>query len=372
MVTLYDDNFGTCLQAFALYNAIKELGCKPIIIRYNRGNSKVESSTGLSRIISRISDKNITQIIQYIQNRKFIAARKAGFAKFKSNHFEFSSEQLYRDSDLTVLLNDFDTFVCGSDMIWSEEFEPDWDFFYINFADTKRKIAFSPSFGKNEMTELNMAKSKELIEKFAEKQRSCRDETGVAMIREKFGLTAYHTLDPTMLFDKQYWLKKVENQGRLVNESYTLTYAFGGLKGPRHNIFRQVAKWNLGQTKTLCDFTDKNSISGIVNDPFAFLRAFRDAEFIMTDTFHGLIFSLLFEKPFVCMEREDGGHWAKYADRMISTLKMLGLEDRYVNSKTNISDNFKHLDYTKVNEILNEKRVDSWNFLKTALEESLS
>lgn len=364
MVTLYSDNYGSCLQAYALFRSIEKLNYCPIIIKYRRFETL--AGTSVFYKLSHIPFKTLWRIFLH---RKQIQLRKSCFNEFRSSMLTFTEKE-YLNKDERKELNDrFDVFVCGSDMMWCEAFEKDWEQFFLRFTNKDKRASYAPSFGINQISDKNRQKCLEFLSGFPPSRLSCRDMAGVRMIKEKFGMDAHHVLDPTMLFDKGQWNEIVGNDERIIPKSYVLTYLFGGTLGGRKNIFKQVKSWGMGNLRSI-DGEDKHAIKGRVG-PFEFVRLFRDAEFVITDTFHGLMFSLIFEKPFVVLTREDGVHWAKYSDRITSALEMLGIPERYWDMNKKMPDEFRTLDYGNINIILGKKRNESIQYLQGAIEEVL-
>ena len=364
IVTLYSNNFGSCLQAFALYACIKDMGYAPTLIRYRcvGGNEK-------DTFLQKLSHIPFKTLLYVLFSKRQIQKRKSCFNRFRSTMFTFTEKEYLNNDERKELNNQFDVFVCGSDMMWCEVFEKDWEQYFLRFVSENKRVAYAPSFGVNQISDRNYQRCLEFLSGFPSSRLSCRDIMGVQMIREKFGLNAHHVLDPTMLFDKNQWNGIIGDKSRLISKSYVLTYLFGGTDRGRRDILKQVRGWDIGKLKSI-DVKDKNAIKKPIG-PFEFVRLFRDAEFIITDTFHGLMFSLIFEKPFVVLTREDGVHWTKYSDRITSTLEMLGISERYWDMNKKLPGEFRTLDYRNINTILNEKRSESIRYLHGAIEEVL-
>lgn len=372
IVTLYDDNFGTCLQAFALFIKIKECGYNPQIIRYSRSDKPVCLGNNIGLKLQKLRNISLKVLFNYLISYRKIKDRKEGFSTFRKEYLSFTQENNYRDSISGNTINGFDGYVCGSDMIWSEEFVDDWNYFYLNFAPKGKRVAYAPSFGKNEISNKNRPLCRKLLEGID--CISCREVGGTAMLKQYYDLDVQQVLDPTLLLTKDEWNFVLKNDHPIIDEKYTLTYVFGGLNGAREGIFSQIKNKNWGIHKVIPMNRyqyNKHSINGVLG-PAEFINLYSNAEFIITDTFHGLIFALIYEKPFVVLKREDGSHWAKYSDRMTSMLSMLGLEDRYIDSKAIIPDRFKYLDYGQINKKVEMKRSESFFYLKDSLDKVMS
>lgn len=363
LCTFYDDNFGTCLQSFALENTISKYNNDVEIIRYIR--DKNEKSSLLKRIIS----KTPRQLYNAVRLRKRGVLWKQSFNEFRNEKMIFSKEQYDKEANINSLADKYDAFVCGSDMLWSEEFYDDWKFYYLGFAPRTKSIAYAPSFGKNEIFEDHKMLCGELINDIG--YLSCREEAGVQMIYDKFGLKCPQVLDPTFLLTREEWNQNI-NSDRLIETKYILTYLFGGIHDIRSNILNLLAK-KTGYKIVHIPMTVDEYNSDAYKDkmgPLEFITLFRDAEYILTDTFHGTVFSIIFGKQFWVLDRTDKSKWAKYSDRMISTLKMFGLSNRYICNEADI-DLDEVIEFGNVNKIIDEKRTDSMNYLLSALRECL-
>lgn len=365
LVTLYSDNYGSCLQAFSLNLALKKLGLNPTLIRYipfsNGGGAKKKHGQ-LYKLLHRPLWNTLSLLINY----KSITRQKAAFNHFRNTQFVFTNESYGAKSDRTGLNDKYDVFVCGSDMMWCETFEKDWEQYFLQFASKEKRISYAPSFGVNKISDLNFERCGEYLKGFNSSCLSCRDTSGVEMIEKDFGLKAHHAVDPTMLLSKNEWCSLLPDD-KLINKPYVLLYLFGGYEGNRKNIFEQVKKWGIGDIKAI-DINSKYKIKTTIG-PFEYVRLFRDASYVITDTFHGLMFSLIFEKPFVLLTREDGLHWANYSDRMTSQLDMLGISERYHDMNKPLPESFRLLDYSNISPKLHKLRNDSLSYLSNALDE---
>lgn len=362
-ITMYGDNYGACLQAFALQQIIKQNGYDNEIINYHQHNRT--QSGGVSKL-KKVKQFGIKKTILYFLERKYAEVTKRAFQDFRDNHLVFSNREYYRDDNLTELNSVYDKFICGSDMIWSEEFKDDWNFYYLGFAERNKTYAYAPSFGKNELEDINKEKVSNYLNDF--NKISCRENGGVALIRQLTDKKAVQVLDPTMLLTMNEWNSFIDNNQRIIEEPYVFAYVFGETDSKRKKLFDAVQS-EIAQVR----FLPKNNkrdfnnfpIKGV--GPFDYLRLFRDAEFVITDTFHGLMFSIIFRKPFIVLERSDGTNWSKYSDRMTSTLEMFNLLDRYVNADFRDIRAVKTMDYSACEAIIQSKREQSLDYINGIL-----
>lgn len=363
IATFFDDNFGTCLQAFSLQQLINKMGYSSEIIRYYRQTRTLQSESRWKKLFRYAPSK----VLYYFANRALIEQKKAAFSAFRRDRMVFSEDTYYRDSDLSNLSGHYDALVCGSDMIWSEDFSADWSYLYLSFADKNKSISYAPSFGKNSLTEDNVRVCRPYINGIG--ALSCREEAGVDLIKRVFGLEAEHVIDPTLLLTQDEWRKAIDNDDRMVNDRYCLVYCFLGTQRGREKIFQQIEKRE-GLKLVFLSGADghysKYKYKGSVG-PMEFVRMYRDAEFVVTDTFHGLLFALIFNKPFVVLAKEPFG---VSADRQKSTLSTLGLQDRYISYDKIIDQRLLSLDYSIVNNQIEEMRKTSLGYLRQSLQQA--
>lgn len=363
-VTMYGDNYGACLQAYALQQVIKNKGHDIKLVKYHQAT---RNSGGGSSKIQRIMRLGVAGTIKYFRERKYIELRKNAYKQFRNQCLEFQEGEWYRDDDLTKLNEEFDAFVCGSDMIWSEEFSEDWDFFFLNFAIKEKCFTYAPSFGKNQLSNRNKTKVAEYLKDI--RRIACRENAGANLVRSLGRSDAIQVLDPTMLLTKEEWCERISDKSRIIEEPFVFAYLFGDATPKRKEFFNRVDK-QIGKMCSLPKFTKKEQnafpVQGI--GPWDYLRLFRDAEFIVTDTFHGLMFSIIFRKPFVVLKRTDGSNWAKYSDRMTSTLEMFGLSERYIEDTAEDLSIYKNLDYNSYEEIISSKRLYSLDYIDSILD----
>ena len=102
-------------------------------------------------MVKRVISKTPKQLYNAFRLRKRGSLWKNAFNAFRNEKMVFSEEEYDKESDIRLLVDKYDVFVCGSDMLWSEEFYADWKFYFLGFAPKEKSIAYAPSFGKNEI-----------------------------------------------------------------------------------------------------------------------------------------------------------------------------------------------------------------------------
>ena len=357
-ITMYGDNYGALLQAFALQMKLAEKKAPTDIILYNR-----EGANGIknNHFLLALKKYKLSTVLKYIFRYAVIKTKKDACQEFRDLYLKFSELCYGAEHSLQELNNNYERFICGSDMIWSEEFYDDWEFYYLGFAHPQRSFAYAPSFGKNEIRKSYIDYCNKLLSGIS--RISCREKGGCQLIKNITGKEVPQVLDPTMLLTKEDWSALIANDDRIIKKTYVFSYVFGKHK----NFSALTSKLDriIGRVYRL----PENSLEWLFSPlkkvgPIEYVHLFRDAEFILTDTFHGMMFALIFEKPFLVLEREDKSVWARHSDRLTSTLDMLGLDERYVKDGFMDIELVEKLDYSAIRSIIDKKREESLEFLE--------
>ena len=355
-------NYGTTLQAAALIHVIGNLGYEVKgIDYYSKGYDR---ETFLEKLLSfrRIKEG----IYNLIYKKKYGTVEEAKkdleFDEFIKLHIPMTEKsqtasQLYRLNDF------FDAFVCGSDQIWTpNEFNSKY---YLDFvADDSKKIAYAPSFG---VSEINNPYAREAIGKYIKKinHLSVREEQAQNMINEYYGIQPEVVLDPTLLLKQDQWDSFSDNRC-IVKERILLCYFLG----KNENYWKYVDK--IAKENNLIiyvipvhakDYIRHYKVLNGVG-PAQFLSLIKQAELICTDSFHGTVFSINFNKKFISFDRFRDNDVKSQNSRLHSILKLLNLQHCLYNKKEVFP---QEIQWEYVNQKLADLRKKSMCFLKDAL-----
>ena len=286
------------------------------------------------------------------------------FKAFEKSHLKLTPDSYRSKRSLTKALSDCDICVCGSDQIWSPLlFDP------TMFLDFCRKIpvktvSYAPSFGVSEINE-HREKIRELLNDID--IISVRENEGAEIILQLTGRDVPVVLDPTLLLDIDDWLAIAKPSER--QTPYVLCYFLGDKRIP----YRFLSEFCLEtgyELLNVSSFRTRNDISGnneLTLSPEEFLGAVSNAAFVCTDSFHGTIFSILFERNFLTFERF-GKERNGQNSRIHTLLNRLKLADRLVAYDQRYSYKNKSIDFVAVRTALNLNRETSLSFLQDAFE----
>lgn len=378
LLTFTSNNYGTCLQAYAIKRAIEATGHQVTFL--NQLNRKAQSrafqeqkfAKRITLFIRRLSIRRILTRLIYGKLRDEInSSRVYKFHDFIStyiltNKIEFNS---IRDLETQASFS-FDAVVCGSDMIWSSEFSTYFDIYQLAWCRKGRKISYAPSLGCIDFSEKEKLTCAKNLSSFD--CLSCRENSGVSFLSKLLNREIKEVLDPTLLFEGNDWLSFFSIKKSVVKNPYILVYCFGGISNRRKREIEKRAK----RDKLAVRYILSPEIMDTVNEkkygdgsygPIEYVRLFSEAAFTVVNGYHGLLFSLIFEKPFVVLHRDKGEHWGTHENRMAEVLSKYSLSERYLHDTDPINRSLYSLDYHNINQILSKEREDGWKYLKDSL-----
>lgn len=368
------NNYGGLLQAYALKEVLQQMGHEVVII-----NRQSKDSFQWRKYASYVKRRLLRQPIapNHFISDKLKEAISENNRLFREKYIPNLSELITTNNGMSKL-NDmgFDVLIAGSDQCWRPRYSPAIQNYFLDFAendDKVKRISYAASFGVShwEFTDEDTARSKELLKKFD--AISVREDSAIDLVRDNLGRDdAIHVVDPTMLLSTKQYNDIVKAENIPQSPGNLKVYILDKTE-EKDNFVRQVEKrlklkvFEVLPAKRLNEekVTKDNIEDFVYPNPAAWLRGFEDAEFVITDSFHGTVFSILHNIPFVAI-----GNKARGLSRFESVLKMFGLEERLVVdiALVDIEELMKKgIDWEWMNEVLEKERVKAVDFLKSNL-----
>lgn len=325
-------NYGGILQAYALQTVLERIGHEVLVIDTPNIKATPSLLTLGIRILKRLSGEHPGVFYEWKYNKEFPI--------ISQNTQSFVDRYIHRkvvNSPEELKEEDFDAIVVGSDQIWRPKYYEKIENAYLDFAEhwNIKRIAYAASFGTDEWeyTHQQTVKCGELLRKF--NAVSVRESSGVQLCKEHFDVEALYVLDPTMLLNKEDYIKLIKTSQTRKSKGTMLNYILD--ETPRKKaLIKQIAKEKKLKPFRINSRVEDNSAplnERIQPSVEQWLRGFYDAEFVVTDSFHACVFSILFGKPFVVIGNKERG-----MARFNSLLKNFGLNERMI---TNIKDYYK-------------------------------
>lgn len=369
------DNYGGLLQAYALKEVLKELGHEVIIINriYKSPIWRKYASIAKSKITGRKLSPNI------LTNKSLLNEVSAHTRKFREKYFPELSDEIIDQKGMERLNSmGFDAYVVGSDQCWRPRYSPSIRNYFLDFAVNDKhvkRISYAASFGVShwEFTEKDTSVCKELLQKFD--AVSVREDSAINLLRDNLGRPdAIHVLDPTMLLDPEQYAKIVEKEQINSSAGDLKVYLLDKTSEKDNIIHIMEDKLHLKAFEVLPQksvreekVTKHNLDKFVYPNPALWLRGFQDARYVITDSFHGTVFSILHNIPFITIGNAERG-----MSRFQSLLTMFGLQDRLITDLASFDANkliAKDIDWLQVNKILDLERKKAIDFLKYGIKQ---
>jgi hypothetical protein len=391
-LTLVIRNFGNKLQSYALCKAIESFNLvEPEVIRlsdgWGYGNVASLRKKQLLDLIKTYKLKSFRRMydfirfnLQYKQIRKNSDVYKSAVERQTELYAKFDNEIPYTPKEFTIadvragkLIPDYDAFIVGSDQVWNGPRVGCLDVYMCDFLHKKRSaLSYAASFAIDAIPD----NQREEYEKYIQNMDTLfiREERGVELCKELGRDDAKQVLDPSLLLEAKDYERFLKNPVDLVGEGefvlvYSLTSSMKifdeGSKLANKYHCKMVVLKNGAYPPLVSKY--KNAVDIIAAGPAEFLSLVKYAKFIVTGSYHALMFSLLFHTNFyIYLDNASAQN-----SRLISTLKMFGLEKQLYYETSSLPKIMPHIDYSIVDPILKEKREESLALLRASIERKL-
>lgn len=348
------------MQAYALQRYLTEQGHDVEIIDYKPWY--LSRHFKLTTINNPVFDRFVIRtlyILAKLPGRLVMLKRKRAFDRFTKEYLRLTTERFESNSELTDNCPDAGIFIAGSDQIWNTMFQNGRDAaFYLDFVPAgKRRVSYAASFATEKIESGYEEFVKSMINRFD--HISVREQTGVRLLREMGINRAVQVCDPVFLLDKEAWSEMTSSS---CEEKYLLVYDTENSKTVRqialavaHRLKLKV--WSIGSFRL--NYADRDFY---LSGPKEFVSLIKNGDFIVSNSFHGTAFSLIFEKNMCVVNRSEAIN-----TRMLSLLDTLGIGDRLVGADFNVEELTENIDYIKVNKLLAENICSSKQFLRESI-----
>ena len=373
ILTLYYNNmnYGGLLQAFALPFVIqKHIGIPAEQIRYSQQNTDTDLCTSKSKKSLSIYQLGINFFSALTSNKRSI--RKESFLEFMNDIPH--SRNIYSHETIQQCNSNYEIFICGGDQIWNGEMVGEHlDVYTLQFVNQGlKKIAYSPSVAISHMSK----QVEDCLEKglLGIDRISVREKRSLDILKRLSDKKIEVVVDPVLLLNKSEWLE--QSRPTKINGKYILCYLLGDSITQRKAVeiiskrlklrivtFPHILVNNVRK----CDlfFGD---IKDYTSGPRQFLDLINNAEFVITDSFHACVFSMIFETPFIVFERNKPSEKGNMNSRIYDFLEEYHLENQLVNVEKAMNlSRIPEVDYSFAHEHWFHRRNDSIEYLTRAL-----
>ena len=333
-------NYGGILQCFALSTYLKLLGHEPLVIRRVPNKSNI-----IKRILrSFLKQLGLKHFNQVLPDR---AANVRSFVEENLNR----TAVIDSHSLMNKVCNQYqlEAVLVGSDQVWRRDFAINFGFdYFLDFVPSNViKASYAASFGLNTWDYTNDESKiiKRLLQDF--RGISVREKEAVGLCKSHLEMDAELLIDPTMLLNDSIYGKY--SSDRIIQDKYVFVYWLGDL----NDISKYVSEYESLGYKVKVITLRGNHVVDSVEDWLSYIKY---ADIVLTDSFHGCVFSMLFHKQFVAYCNKSGGY-----GRIQSLFESMGISDKLENPKMNV-------DYTIVDNQMEALRAKANNYLQKILQ----
>lgn len=357
-------NYGSALQAYATQCVIERMGYNCEIIDYKYPN-KFQFERG--EPYSPLSLKS------RIAKAFWLNKRWRKFNRFELFYKRYLHLSHFYEDQNSIRENPpaYDIYLTGSDQVWNPRFTKGDTIFLLDFVKGKKKISYASSFACNELEKPYSDKFKSMLQEYS--YISVREDGGRKLIKDLLNIDVPVVLDPTLLLSADDWSRLLgqEHSHKYKNRKYILVYMLDYAFDPTSIIYNVIQKLqddtsykivsigNLDKKLANCKIIEEAS-------PIEFIRLFKNAECVVTSSFHGTAFAVNFGKPLFSIANID----TNKDDRQASLLELLELSNCIVTQDTDINNiKLENNKTIKAEQKLESQRKKSLAYLKNALQQ---
>lgn len=357
-------NYGSILQTYSMQKALEKMGYDSEVINYIK-----EEETNAKSVNTNYNGKTsglkgkIKKAIYCIVQRPNVTKMNNKFTEYRNKYLKQTEVEYHSSKELKENLPEADIYCTGSDQIWGKIGSEEYDAtYFLDFVpENKKCIAYAASFGVDKLPTNLDNNLENLLKKY--ETILVREDSAEKIIRKKGFTNVKQVVDPTLLLESEEW-NKICEPTKLDGKEYILIYQLHHNK-EMENYIKNLKK----HTKLPVYRIHPSLYYGLkpgkfihLPTPGQFVTYIKNAKYIITDSFHGTVFSLIFNKQFVDILP------GKTATRIESILKLVGLEDRILRDNNDYSFLNKEIDFENANKILENEREESKKDLKNAIE----
>lgn len=283
----HGSNYGNRLQNYALQTYLTKLGFEVDTLYY------IYKCNNL--VFKNIWKSFAHYVIPYRTTVYHI--KTVNFFFWNKKNIQWAHHFYCKDCSCEVLNEQYDMFIAGSDQIWNPNFETGLDpFMYLQFARPEQRVAYAASLGVSELTE---KQSNIMFEYFKDWHAiSTREDDGALLVQNAIGKKVPVLIDPTMLLTAKEWGRFTKRCRTPRKEKYIVTYFLGE---KTEEYLDYVQKINMRLDCRVIDLVGESRMAGV--SPSRFVALIKNSAWVITDSFHAVVFSLLFHKHFTLVNR---------------------------------------------------------------------
>lgn len=370
LVSAYNYNYGSVLQAYALQHILQQNGINTEVLRYTKKNDLRQMVRIFNYPLLKAKVKVIAKQQYFKREPMRLAAGRIRNKKFEVflKRLKFS-EEINGYQNLKESIKNYNGVILGSDQVWNP-MNLGTDFYNLLFVPEEiKKCTYASSFGVSKIPFFQQRKTKRYLSRI--NMISVREKKGKEIVLRLLKRTVRVDVDPTLLFDQFDWAKMIPDQS-LIKEKYIFAYFVGENKNYREYV-EKISKEKqyrliiVPHVDEIVEVEKKYETEfNLSIGPEEFVNLIRNAEIIFTDSFHATVFSILYNKRFFVFDRFLNQSKQSMNSRIENLLEMTRLEGQKLSEYEEIESKLdSQIDFNDANSRLQQKRNESIEYIKT-------
>jgi hypothetical protein len=360
-------NYGTMLQALALQEKVEQLGYQAELIDFKQDNSLSRYEMlklRIKRMPVYIKERKKYRVLA--DSREKIKEKNELFEQFYKTYLHVGKKKYTTTQQLMENPPVYDGYVVGSDQTWNPFVANSPEAFFLPFVENKlKKGSYGPSLAVKSLPDEKEKEYRKKLSSFS--FLSCREQDGAQLLSCITQKEVKCVLDPTLLLSAEEWEKYCEYE--IPKEPYILVYFLGEKSEHRRAVekIQKLTNWKIISLPAAYLEMENNDYKKVWGGPKEFLSLIRRAALICTDSFHGTMFSINFQRNFFSFCKSNDSEESSENSRLYSALNIFGLSNRIIHNMDNLTAEDISIDYKNVIPILEEQRRYSIEYLENML-----
>lgn len=362
IITIPDyNNYGNRLQNYAVKHIFENMGFKVSSLELNDPNFEKYKERKYKLLLKKSRLLPVVFLYEMLTGGYKKAKRDQCFEKFTLEYLNVDYEPVFNENIKKKLLNKYSYFVLGSDQIWHPHVNNTPFLYFAKFSPQNRIIYFAPSFGVNDLPQNYIDIVRDGINDA--ECISVREKSGQKIIKDVIGKDAELLIDPTLMLDSSEWEKISKKPSKFPSHKYILKCFLGHVNDEYEGTIKKISD-KLG--KRIFTIADKTKSYGYTTGPQEFIYCIMNSDFVVTDSFHTVVFAILFNKPFVVFSRlDENGKSAGLDSRIDDLIANLNLTDRKYSES--LCTNLEYCDFSSVPYFISSERKRVEEYLNKCL-----
>ena len=355
-------NYGSVLQTYATQTLLENMGHEVNVIDYRRPGTDDGEILGTRMRLSRLSRIPVARTVFRLILTPSVNRTIRVFGDFLRKYIHLTEQVYHSNEELVKRVPKADLYITGSDQVWNSHINKGIEYpYYLAFTpENARRIAFSASFGLNELPDHEKAETKRLLQRY--EAISVREINALPILEDLGIRDGKHVLDPIFMLPRERWLE-LADYSTVPQEPYVLVYQLrANSQFDKYVLdFSKTKKIRIVRINYYYHNAIKNKGCITCPTPNEVIGLIERADFVLTDSFHATAFSIMLHKKFKVILPD------YFSGSIHSILQKVGMQDRVLTSFEDFESIDGEIDYNSVDSVLDREREETYSWLSDAI-----